>query len=52
MILLYLLRIGDATSTSYESLLESLRERFKRAKEGLRDCINFGTWKGVVDAGE
>lgn len=31
--------------------LEDLRDQLKRAKEGLRNSVNFGTWKRVVDAG-
>lgn len=39
-------------SLNHEERTEELRKRLSRAKEGLRDSINFGTWKRVVDAGE
>lgn len=48
----YVRYTGDAFTTGYESKLEELSEKFKRAKEGLRDSIGFGTWKRVVNAGE
>lgn len=52
VILLYLPKIGDAFSQGYESKLDELRDKFRRAKDGLRISINFGTWKRVMDAGE
>lgn len=39
-------------SSSYESKLEELKEKLRRAKEGLRDSVNFGTWKRGMDASE
>ena len=48
----YSLKIGDAFSREYEFKLEELKEKLRRAKEGLRDSIHFGTWKRVLDAGE
>ena len=42
----------DVLSSSYESKLEDLKEKLRRAKEGLRDSMHFGTWKRVLDAGE
>lgn len=47
-----LLPIGDALSSGYESKLEELRDKLKRAKEGLRDSIGLGTWKRIVDESE
>lgn len=47
-----MMRIGDAFSESYGSKLEELHEKLRRAKESLRDSINFGTWKRAIYAGE
>lgn len=44
--------IGDAFSSGYESKIEELRERFKRAKEGLKDSISYGLWELALDNSE
>ena len=43
---------GDAFSTRYETKLETLRDKLRRAKGGLKDSILFGTWMLVENAGE
>lgn len=45
-------RLGDAFSSRYESKIDELRKRFKRAKQGLMDSIEFGIWERVMDEGE
>jgi len=44
--------IGDAFSSGYESKIEELRERFRRAKEGLKDSIFYGLWELALDSSE
>ena len=36
----------------YEKEVDELRERFKRAKQGLMDSVDFETWERVKDTGE
>lgn len=48
----YVMRVGDAFSSRYEKEVGELRERFKRAKQGLMDSVNFEIWDRVVDTGE
>lgn len=44
--------IGDAFSSGYESKIEELRERFRRAREGLKDSIFYGLWELALDNSE
>ena len=39
-------------SSSYESKLEELKEKLKRAKEGLRDSMIAGMLTRVANAGK
>ena len=41
--------VGDAILPGPKEEIEELREKFKKAKEGLRDAMYNGTWERVVD---
>lgn len=49
LLLRYSMKSGDAFTAGYESKIEELRERFRRAKGGLKDSILHGIWELALD---
>ena len=42
---------GDAFTASYETRLGDMKDKLRRAKQGLRDSVMICVWKRVIDAG-
>ena len=51
-IISYVMRAGDAFSSRYEKAMDELREKFKRAKQGLMDSVDLEIWGRMIDTSE
>ena len=42
---------GDAFTASYENRLEDMKDKLRRAKQGLRDSVVISVWRRVINSG-